>query len=482
MTLLKMSGAASALILIILLLRAALLNKLPKRTFKLLWAVVMARMLLPIFLPVLPAEAPHSYPAAAADHAAAVQTTDEASAAPTAPAPKAHAFPKFDDRLLTVLWAAGFLSAAAIVAVRHRRSMLSFKTAPACRIKLISDMAEDFGLKRKILIKTSDEISSPMTCGIIHPTILIPDKMQTLSADQLELVLAHEIMHIKKLDLLYKHILMTAVCVHWFNPLAWVMLSVANTDIELACDEAVIAARGDIRREYAMTLIGLEERRISLLTVGLGAGSVKERIVAIMKYKKVTAAATAASAIIVLGSLAAFAANDSNTDTYEEDKQIVKITTIDDEGNITTVYETNESDGTVTKSDTAYDNETEVIGNASDIRYFEDGTGVEYDFEILPDDETLTAESELVIETEAETDDIMTPTVPNVVGMNAEEARQTLEAAGYLPMIRERYYDADDVPAGKVGEVKPAPGTDLAKGSEVQYFVSVGPVVPPESD
>lgn len=62
------------------------------------------------------------------------------------------------------------------------------------------------------------------------------------------------------LDTAAKLLLITAVCVHWFNPAVWAMYALANRDIELSCDEAVIRRFGhDARASYARVLIRMEE-------------------------------------------------------------------------------------------------------------------------------------------------------------------------------------------------------------------------------
>lgn len=56
----------------------------------------------------------------------------------------------------------------------------------------------------------------------------------------LQYVFAHEYVHIRRFDSITKLVLITALCMHWFNPLVWAMYVLANRDIELSCDEAVI--------------------------------------------------------------------------------------------------------------------------------------------------------------------------------------------------------------------------------------------------
>ena len=82
---------------------------------------------------------------------------------------------------------------------------------------------------------------------------------------------------------------MAALCIHWFNPLVWLMSYLLNRDIELVCDECVVGYLGECSKaSYARTLIGMEERRSGPvpLSSGLCRTAAEERITAIMKYKK----------------------------------------------------------------------------------------------------------------------------------------------------------------------------------------------------
>lgn len=78
----------------------------------------------------------------------------------------------------------------------------------------------------------------------------------------------HEYVHIRRFDCLLKLLLTAALCLHWLNPLVWVMYLLANRDIELCCDEVVLPRMGlEKRSVYAMTLIDLEEQKSGLSLV-----------------------------------------------------------------------------------------------------------------------------------------------------------------------------------------------------------------------
>ena len=150
-------------------------------------------------------------------------------------------------------------------------------------------------LRRDVHIRQLDHISTPLTYGIFRPVVLLPKNLDYDDEKQLALILTHEFTHIKRFDTLQKWILAASVCVHWFNPFVWVMYILANRDIELFCDETVIRKCGEnAKPTYARALVRLEEKKIGLspMISGFSKSSTEERIISIMKTKKITIATT----------------------------------------------------------------------------------------------------------------------------------------------------------------------------------------------
>lgn len=158
--------------------------------------------------------------------------------------------------------------------------------------------------------------SRPLTYGVINPVIILPKSLPA-DSEEMRFALAHELVHIRRFDVLLKVVLTAAACVHWFNPLAWAMLSLAGRDIELSCDEAVLEQLGCKREDYAMALIRLEERRSIPTGAAFGRNAVRERIEAIMKFKKTTLAGIIFSACLIAGTTTAFATVNSENSTEE---------------------------------------------------------------------------------------------------------------------------------------------------------------------
>jgi hypothetical protein len=155
--------------------------------------------------------------------------------------------------------------------------------------------------------------------------------------------LAHEFVHIRRFDTVSKLALTAAVCVHWCNPLVWVMYVLANRDLELSCDESVIRLFGEnTKSAYARTLIRMEERKSGLrpLCNNFSKNAIEERIVAIMKMKKTSLAAMLAAATLVVGVGTAFATSAraaSNTSGENVESLIadeIILSTTDENGNV----------------------------------------------------------------------------------------------------------------------------------------------------
>lgn len=167
---------------------------------------------------------------------------------------------------------------------------------------------------RSISIRQSDRISTPLTYGIFKPVILIPQTTDWTNIKQLQYVLLHEYVHIRRFDSVTKLIFTVALCVHWFNPLVWVMYVLFNRDIELACDESVVRLLGEAsKKDYALMLINMEAKKSGLMPFcnNFSKNSIEERIEAIMKIKRTSVAAITVALCLVGGTTVAFATSAS---------------------------------------------------------------------------------------------------------------------------------------------------------------------------
>ena len=189
-----------------------------------------------------------------------------------------------------------------------------------------------------------------MTYGVIHPVILLPKTTVWNNEETLHYVLAHELVHIKRFDIITKVVLAAALCIHWFNPLVWVMYVLANRDIELSCDETVIRQFGEnTRAAYAKVLISMEETRSGFIPLcnNFSRNAIEERITAIMKTRKTTVVSLVLAAVIVAGTTSVFAPSalaeskdSTNTNYYDTEISEGLLTSYtDDNGEIHYVFD-----------------------------------------------------------------------------------------------------------------------------------------------
>lgn len=315
MSLLQMSFSGAVMIVAIIVIRALAINKLPKKIFVLLWEAVLLRLLLPFSVPSMLSaysivrkntpiqETLEEIPVAAV--IAQVQTGQQNGGAAGV-----ESMPAEGLNIWLLLYMTGMLLCALFFAVSYLRCHLEFRTSMPVRNGFAVRWLKAHRLKRTVQIRQSDRISTPLTYGILKPVILMPSGTDWDNAQRLQYVLLHEYMHIRHFDIAVKLIMAAALCIHWFNPFVWVLYVLFNRDIELACDESVVRRFGEkSRSNYAMTLITMEEEKSGLTPLynHFSKNAIEERIVAIMKTKKLTVWAVIISAVVLAAVVILFA-------------------------------------------------------------------------------------------------------------------------------------------------------------------------------
>jgi len=196
---------------------------------------------------------------------------------------------------------------AAIYVKLRREFMTSLPTSNT----FVQNWLQSHRLIRPISIRVSDKIETPLTYGILRPVILLPKTINWTNLNELEYILAHELVHIRRFDALGKLIMVTALCIHWFNPIVWIMCFLFNRDMEISCDEAVITLFGEnSKQSYALTLIGMAQRGRrfpALLHNNFSKHAIEERITSIMKMKKANFIGTLMALILITTATVVFA-------------------------------------------------------------------------------------------------------------------------------------------------------------------------------
>ena len=241
--LLTASFHGSVVILAVLLLRLVL-KKSPKKYICLLWLLAGIRLLLPI--PV----------------------RSDLSLQPSVTLPTAELTGLPWAAVIPWLWAAVALGFG-IYSFRSYRK-LKMRVREAVRIR--------GGWE-------SDRIDTAFILGFIKPRIYIP---MGISGRARQHILAHEQTHLDKGDHWIKMIGFLALALHWFNPLVWVAYWLLCRDIEMACDERIVQfMEPEERKSYSAALLACSAKEPHFASpVAFGEVSVKQRILAVLNYKK----------------------------------------------------------------------------------------------------------------------------------------------------------------------------------------------------
>ena len=169
-------------------------------------------------------------------------------------------------------------------------------------LNLLSDCEEKLNIKTRVELSRNPLIASPIMIGFFRARIVLP--ACELDDKELSYIFVHELIHYKQRDMFYKWLIQIVVCAHWFNPFVYLLEKEVNKSCELSCDEKVISILDDkARREYGDTLISflqsnnLYKSSLASVTLTEGAEQLKERLGAIMKFKKKSKGIIAITAI-----------------------------------------------------------------------------------------------------------------------------------------------------------------------------------------
>ncbi|MCM1126896.1 MAG: M56 family metallopeptidase [Lachnospiraceae bacterium] len=303
MSLAEMSLAAGILILGIVLFRFLFIHRIPKRIMVILWGIAVLRLLIPfclslpipgigIFMPE------HMQPAEYIFEEVTISSVNLGEESADTALYMAGMPAKLNwEMMLKILYLAGtaVMTAGSVYLYKKdgrlfRESLPMDQEEKERLIKLTGAGQKEQNRLKKIDFRISDRTATPVAYGIFRPAVVFPRGIFWEKEKEAGFCLLHELVHIKNRDNLQKVIVHTALCIHWFNPLVWVMYSLFNRDIELLCDEEAVRKCKAQRQEYALALLSLAEHRSAGFRTALGFGknAVKERILAVMTAGKTT--------------------------------------------------------------------------------------------------------------------------------------------------------------------------------------------------
>lgn len=277
----NMSISASWLVLAILLLRL-ILKKAPKWVNVLLWGLVAVRLISPFSIESALSLIPSTQtipmniemdatPAIDSGINAVNSVVNPIISASFTPHPGASANPlQIWIPLAAVIWLIGMVLMLLYTAVSYWHLRRKVNTAVRYRDNIFQ----------------SENVGSPFVLGLVKPRIYLP---YSLDPENMNHVVAHEQTHIRRKDHWWKPLGFLLLTVYWFNPLLWVAYLLLCRDIELACDEKVIAELGNEQRaDYTQALVAcsVNRRLIAACPLAFGEVGVKDRVKSIMNYRK----------------------------------------------------------------------------------------------------------------------------------------------------------------------------------------------------
>ncbi len=292
----QMSISGGILVMVVIVIRAVALNRLPKTMFRYLWGISLCRLLLPVSIPsrfsvysMIGEIFKLLFPKTAAQNVINhIMPTDS----PIAEVSK-QIIPTVQKQVYniaptTIIYFVGMFAMIIFFVFVYFKNYRELRFA-----LIISDNSffdqwlKEHKLFRPIRIMQSDRITTPVAIGLIRPRIILPKSLDMEDKQILQYVLIHEYYHIRQVDILWKMLSAIVLCIHWFNPMIWIMFLLVNRDLEMICDEMVIHHFGaEAKTAYAYSLICMAEQRSRLasLSSGFSRNMAEERIKSIWNY------------------------------------------------------------------------------------------------------------------------------------------------------------------------------------------------------
>ncbi|MFN4178861.1 MAG: M56 family metallopeptidase [Armatimonadota bacterium] len=199
--------------------------------------------------------------------------------------------------VLLLIWFLGLGWQCALVMQAWRRARkLKIASQPVGDARLLlhcSELSRKFGLRRAPYLMSSEEVPSPLLFGIFRPTIIFPlSLLNSCPPEQIRLMLAHELAHLKRKDLIWNWLPTVGQMLFFFHPLLWLAQREWQLAQEMACDEMVILKTNASLSDYGEALLKVSEQchptqQRSLVAVGVAESfkNLKRRLIAMKSLK-----------------------------------------------------------------------------------------------------------------------------------------------------------------------------------------------------
>ena len=331
---LSMSFSGSLLILALLLGKHFLKTKISRQWQYYIWLVVVLRLLLPFgpevslmgkayqtvdqaisqAAPLPPQQQPPlNAPGGNLTPAVGAEQHNETVNNPADDVATAHTFQEIGTLLINYIWLVWLVAALGLLIrkitiyqgfVRYIKAGLT-PVSDIERLDELSIVAEQSGIKKPIELCVNPLVSSPLLIGFFRPCIVLPSA--DIPEKDFRYIILHELTHYKRRDMFYKWLVQITVCLHWFNPLVYLMSREITKACEFSCDEAVLAKMGSGNaQDYGKTLldamaaVGKYKENLGAVTLSENKQLLKERISAIMDFKKKSTAIRLLTGLLTL--------------------------------------------------------------------------------------------------------------------------------------------------------------------------------------
>lgn len=323
--------SASIMIVITFLIRKLMKNRIPHMVFTLLWLAIGIRLLVPMTI-----ETPISF----YNWKSAIQneTNIESVANDNVEITQANMQVEMSAEVHRFninwqsLWVIGCLVVGFYFIVQYINTRKEVNGATT----LLENEWIDNRIKQQHLLfhvecRINEKVSSPAVWGSFTPILLFPSNFDFSNQNNVEYIILHECGHIKYFHSLLKIISMLIVTLYWYNPFVWILYLYIDRDMEISADRYVLKQMSnDQRANYAMSLVNAAsaKKRVPIFYYHYKKNFIKERIEAIMNFKKLTVGAVITAMLVPMSVVSVFATTDiilTDRDLQSMDIEVIEV-------------------------------------------------------------------------------------------------------------------------------------------------------------
>lgn len=176
--------------------------------------------------------------------------------------------------IIFILWAGGAL----VCALTYVPKLLRFRDI--CRLRMpvpltvkkkVEELCTEWDIRTRVKVCQGYRVAVPFIHGVLRPCIYLP--VQTYSEEELEMILTHELMHLKQRDIVWKPVFLVLTCIYWFNPLVWFLSKQFQKWAEANCD-CICCEYQFLAKDYFMGIMQIMSS--SLEQIGIFAPTLKK--------------------------------------------------------------------------------------------------------------------------------------------------------------------------------------------------------------